>query len=128
MNPYLQEVIDLHVMIEALFAKGDAQVEAMLERFHPDFSMITPTGVQVSLQEVATLFTQRSGSQPGLIVEVTEMETLAQWQEGAVIRYRETHYLPAQDAKTRISTALLSHQGERVLWRHLHETWAANPA
>ncbi|MFJ4443503.1 DUF4440 domain-containing protein [Pseudomonas sp. NPDC089422] len=125
MNPYLQEVIDLHVLIEALFARGEGQVEAMIERFTPDFSMITPTGVQVCLQDVATLFATRAGSQPGLTIELTGLETLAQWPQGAVVRYRETHRQPSQDAKTRISTAVLSPQGDRVLWRHLHETWAA---
>jgi len=125
MNPYLQEVIDLHEQIEALFSAGEAQVEAMVERFHPDFSMITPSGIEVGLQDVAALFAQRAGSQPGLSIELTELQALAQWPDGALIRYRETHRLPAQGATTRISTALFSLQGDQVLWRHLHETWAA---
>ncbi|WP_426808176.1 DUF4440 domain-containing protein [Pseudomonas sp. WOUb67] len=125
MNPYLQEVVDLHVLIEALFARGEGKVEAMIERFHPEFSMVTPNGLQVSLKDVATLFAQRAGSQPGLAIELIGMESLAQWPEGALIRYQETHRLPGQNAKTRISTALFSVQGGRILWRHLHETWAA---
>ncbi|MFZ5937305.1 hypothetical protein ACOKS3_21065 [Pseudomonas sp. HS6-2] len=125
MNPYLQEVIDLHVLIEALFARGEGQVEAMIERFTPDFSMITPTGLQVCLQDVSTLFAKRAGSQPGLTIELTGLETLAQGPDGAVVRYQETHRQPGQDTKTRLSTALFSLQGDRVLWRHLHETWAA---
>ncbi|POG10050.1 hypothetical protein BGP84_10045 [Pseudomonas putida] len=125
MNPYLQEVIDLHVLIEALFARGEGQVEAMIERFTPDFSMITPTGLQVCLQDVSALFAKRAGSQPGLTIELTGLETLAQGPDGAVVRYQETHRQPDQDTKTRLSTALFSLQGDRVLWRHLHETWAA---
>jgi len=125
MNLYLQEVVDLHVLIEAIFATGEGQVESMVERFHPDFSMVTPTGLQVSRQDVAALFVQRAGGQPGLTIELTELETLAQWPEGAVVRYREIHRLPGEDAKTRISTALFGLEGDRALWRHLHETWAA---
>jgi len=125
MNPYLQEVIDLHELIEALFARGEGQVEAMVERFTQDFSMVTPTGLQVGLQDVANLFATRAGGQPGLSIELTELEILAQWPEGAVIRYQETHRLPGQDPKTRISTAVFSLRGDRALWRHLHETWAA---
>ncbi|OUM22651.1 hypothetical protein [Pseudomonas putida] len=125
MNPYLQEVVDLHVLIEALFARGEGAVESMVERFHPEFSMVTPNGLQVSLKDVATLFAQRAGSQPGLAIELIGLESLAQWPEGALIRYQETHRLPGQSAKTRISTALFSVQGGRILWRHLHETWAA---
>lgn len=124
MNSYMQEVIDLHILIEATFAKGEDQIEAMLKRFHPDFSMITPTGVQVSLEEVAALFSQRTGSQPGLTIEVSDMETLVTWPEGAMIRYQETHRTPENSEKKRISTALFRLEGERVLWRHLHETWA----
>lgn len=125
MNGYMQEVIDLHILIEATFAKGERRTEAMLQRFHPDFSMITPAGVQVSLEQLAALFNQRAGSQPGLTIEVSDMETLAEWPEGAVIRYQETHQIPEQSEKKRISTALFSLEGERVLWRHLHETWTA---
>jgi len=75
----------------------------------------TPTGIQINLRDVATLFAQRSGGQPGLTIGLSELE-------GVVIRYHETHRLPSQDAKTRISTALFSLQGNRVLWRHLHKT------
>lgn len=125
MNPYFQEVIDLHELIEALFCRGEAQVQAMVERFHPEFSMVSPSGMEVGLQQVAALFAQRAGSQPGLSIELSEMQALAQWPDGALVRYRETHRLSGQEAKTRISTALFSLQGEQVLWRHLHETWAA---
>lgn len=124
MNPYLQEVVDLHVLIEALFAKGQGKVESMIERFHPEFSMVTPNGLQVRLKDVAALFAQRAGSQPGLAIELAGLESLALWPEGALIRYRETHRLPGQNAKTRISTALFGAERGRILWRHLHETWA----
>ena len=39
MNRYLKEVIDLHVLIEVLFARGEGSVAAMVERFHADFSI-----------------------------------------------------------------------------------------
>ncbi|HEN8798111.1 DUF4440 domain-containing protein [Pseudomonas sp. CM27] len=125
MNPYLEEVIALHDMIEALFARGEGSVAGMLKRFHPDFAMVTPAGMQLGLGEVSTLFAQRGGSQPGLCIELTEQQVLAQWPEGAVVSYRETHHVPGQPAKARISTVLFSLQAGQVLWRHLHETGAA---
>jgi len=124
-NPYLKEVIDLHVLIEALFARGEPRIESMLARFHPDFSMVTPTGLQIDRQAVEQLFTQRSKTQPGLTIELTDLRGLEQGADSATVLYRETHRLPAQAAKTRISTALLILQEGDVLWRHLHETWAA---
>ncbi|WEK28578.1 MAG: DUF4440 domain-containing protein [Candidatus Pseudomonas phytovorans] len=125
MNRYLKEVIDLHELIEALFANGEGAVAAMVERFHSDFTMVTPGGAQVGLREISSLFTQRAGAQPGLSIEVFGLETIAQWPEGAVVQYCETHHLPGQQAKTRISTAVFSVEGGRPLWRHLQETWAA---
>ena len=125
MNRYLKEVVDLHVLIEALFSGAQGTVAAMLERFHGDFTMVTPGGAQLSLGDVASLFAQRAGAQPGLSIELCGLETIAQWPEGAVVRYRETHHLPGQPAKTRVSTAVFSDEGGRPLWRHLQETWAA---
>lgn len=124
MNPYLKEVIDLHVLIEALFARGEPRIESMLARFHPDFSMVTPTGLQIDRQAVEQLFRQRSKTQPDLTIELTDLRVLDQGPDNATVLYRETHQLPGQAAKTRISTALLILQEEEVLWRHLHETWA----
>ncbi|MFJ4387430.1 nuclear transport factor 2 family protein [Pseudomonas sp. NPDC089408] len=125
MDRYLKEVIDLHVLIETLFARAEGTVAAMLERFHRDFKMVTPGGAQIGLAEVASLFAQRTGAQPGLSIELNGLETLAQWPESAVVRYCETHHLPGQQAKTRLSTAVFTVEGGRPLWRHLQETWAA---
>ncbi|MBK4993315.1 hypothetical protein IAE39_001489 [Pseudomonas sp. S37] len=125
MDRYLKEVIDLHVLIEAQFARAQGTVAAMVERFHRDFTMVTPGGAQIGLGEVASLFAQRAGAQPGLSIELNGLETIAQWPEGAVVRYRETHHLPGQQAKTRLSTAVFTVEGGRPLWRHLQETWAA---
>ena len=125
MDRYLKEVIDLHVLIEAQFARAQGTVAAMVERFHRDFTMVTPGGAQIGLGEVASLFAQRAGAQPGLSIELNGLETIAQWPAGAVVRYRETHHLPGQQAKTRLSTAVFTVEGGRPLWRHLQETWAA---
>lgn len=40
MNSYLQEVVDLHQLIEARFARGEGSLEAMMEHFVPSFSMV----------------------------------------------------------------------------------------
>lgn len=125
MSRYLKEVIDLHVLIETLFANAEGTAAALVERFHSDFTLITPGGAQVGLGEVSSLFAQRAGSQPGLSIEVSGLETITQWPEGAVVRYHETHHLPGQPAKTRVSTAVFSVEAGRPLWRHLQETWAA---
>nr|WP_314482752.1 DUF4440 domain-containing protein [uncultured Pseudomonas sp.] len=124
MDKYLQEVIDLHALIEAWFARGEGAVEAMVERFQPEFTMVAPSGQQVDLQAVEQLFEHKAGSQPGLVIELRELETLHQWAEGAMVRYREIHCVNGSDETVRVSTALLLQVEDQVKWRHLHETWA----
>ena len=124
MNSYLQEVVDLHQLIEARFARGEGSVDTMMQRFVPSFSMVSPAGLQFGLQDVEQLFERNTGSQPGLNIELTDLETLHQWADGALVRYREIHSAEGKDDTVRVSTALLVLEAGRVKWRHLHETWA----
>lgn len=124
MNSYLQEVVDLHHLIEARFARGEGSVEAMMQHFTPDFSMVSPGGLQFELRDVEQLFNRNAGIQPGLSIELRDLEALHQWADGAVVRYREIHRAEGKSETVRVSTALLVLIEDRVKWRHLHETWA----
>lgn len=124
MNSYLQEVVDLHQLIEARFARGEGSLEAMMEHFVPSFSMVSPAGLQFGLQDVEHLFERNTGSQPGLSIELRDLKTLHQWADGAMVSYREIHRAEGKDETVRVSTALLVLEAGRVKWRHLHETWA----
>lgn len=124
MNSYLQEVVDLHQLIEARFARGEGSLEAMMEHFVPSFSMVSPAGLQIGLRDVEQLFERNAGSQPGLNIELEDLETLHQWSDGALVRYREIHSAEGKDETVRVSTAVLVLGEGRVKWRHLHETWA----
>lgn len=124
MNPYLNQVIELHTRIEALFSSGDISVATLLEHFHPDFSMVTADGDRITLLDVSHMFEQRKGSQPGLIIELTELEMLTESSDSALVCYREIHHLGKLEERPRHSTALFDMQSGLVLWRHLHETWS----
>ena len=124
MNSYLQEVVELHQLIEARFARGEGSVDTMMQRFEPDFSMVSPAGLQIGLRDVEQLFERNAGSLPGLNIELKDLETLHQWADGALVKYREIHSAEGKDDTVRVSTALLVLEAGRVKWRHLHETWA----
>mgnify|MGYP000343919686 FL=1 len=40
MNPYLQEVLDAHVLIERWLSQGEGSAEALMSRFAAEFTMI----------------------------------------------------------------------------------------
>jgi hypothetical protein len=121
-SQYITEVIDLHILIEALFARGEGSSAALMEHFDPSFTMVTTGGVAIAVEQVATLFDGQIGKQPGLQIEVSEVETLAEWETGAVVAYRETHRTRGQPPRSRLSTALFTLESGKPLWRHLQET------
>lgn len=122
MNPYFTEVLQAHVAIEAWLGKGDGDINALLARFSPDYSMITLTGAALNHVQLSEFFLAQRGARPGLEIIVDEMRLLAEWPEGAVVRYRERQRLPGLTQTTRWSTALFTLQAGLPLWRHLHET------
>lgn len=125
MSQYIAEVIDLHILIEALFARGEGSSVALMEHFDPSFTMVTTAGAAISLEQVSALFKNQTGKQPGLQIEVSNIEILAEWGTGATVSYRETHITAGQTPRSRLSTALFSRVNGKTLWRHLQETACA---
>ncbi|STW03206.1 putative cytoplasmic protein [Klebsiella pneumoniae subsp. rhinoscleromatis] len=50
MNPYLQEVLDAHVLIEHWLSHGEGSAEALMKRFAADFTMIPLSGEKMTTQ------------------------------------------------------------------------------
>jgi hypothetical protein len=124
-NQYITEVIDLHVLIEALFSRGEGSSAALMEHFDPSFTMVTTAGAAISINQVSALFQSQTGKQPGLQIEVSQVEILAEWEKGAVVGYRETHRTAGQSSRSRLSTALFNRVNGKAVWRHLQETVCA---
>ncbi|PVZ12654.1 MULTISPECIES: nuclear transport factor 2 family protein [unclassified Pseudomonas] len=122
MSQYLAEVIDLHILIEALFARGEGSSAALMEHFDPSFTMVTTAGAAISLDQVSALFHSQAAKQPGLQIEVSNVDILAEWKTGAVVSYRETHTTAGNPSRSRFSTALFSLVNGKAVWRHLQET------
>ncbi|WP_368525861.1 DUF4440 domain-containing protein [Enterobacter asburiae] len=126
MTPFEHDIIDLHIALEDWLGKGEGDADALLTRFHPDFLMIPPGGVQIDYSGLVSFLENQRGSRPGLKIVIDELSTIQRWDRGAVLHYRETQTRPDQPVNVRWSTAVLNQEGDKITWRLLHET-AAQP-
>ncbi|EFR3563050.1 DUF4440 domain-containing protein [Salmonella enterica] len=122
MNPYKEEIIHAHAAIENWLSKGMGSLEALIARFAADFTMITPGGVCLDYPALGAFFQAQRGCRPGLVIVVEHIDLVAEWLEGAALRYRELQQLPGQAETVRWSTVILKRERGRIVWRHLHET------
>ncbi|EEJ6458615.1 DUF4440 domain-containing protein [Salmonella enterica] len=122
MNPYKDEIIHAHAAIESWLSKGMGSIDALIARFAADFTMITPGGVCLDYPALGAFFQAQRGGRPGLVIVVKHIDLVAEWPEGAALRYRERQQLPGQAETVRWSTVILKRERGRIVWRHLHET------
>ncbi|EBC4712667.1 DUF4440 domain-containing protein [Salmonella enterica] len=122
MNPYKDEIIHAHAAIESWLSKGMGSMDALIARFAADFTMITPGGVCLDYPALGAFFQAQRGGRPGLVIVVEHIDFVAEWPEGAALRYRERQQLPGQAETVRWSTVILKRERGRIVWRHLHET------
>jgi len=123
---YLNEVIETLKAIERWFAgtAADDALEPLLARFSEAFSMVTPSGGQLDKPGVGELLAGAGGRRPGCVITLGELEVIAQYEAGAIVRYREWQADDTGTRTDRLSTAVFEKQPDgRVLWRHLHETF-----
>lgn len=122
MKAYTTEIIDAHIAIEAWLGRGEGDDAALMARFSDRFSMITPGGATLDKPALVDFFQAQRAARTGLSIRVDDVELLAEWENGAVLRYRETQQLPDQAAHQRWSTVVFEKDGGKRVWRHLHET------
>ncbi|EHN8922806.1 DUF4440 domain-containing protein [Enterobacter asburiae] len=122
MTPFEHDIIDLHIALEDWLGKGEGDSDALLARFRPDFLMIPPGGAHIDYAGLVSFLEKQRGSRPGLKIVIDELSTIERWDRGAVLHYRETQTRPDLPDNVRWSTAVLSQEGDRIVWRLLHET------
>jgi hypothetical protein len=125
MNHYIQEVIDAHVAIENWLGKGEGDFQALLARFAPAFTMVTPGGKTLSFDSLSAFFQSQGAAKPGLKISLVDITVIEQWPAGAVVSYSERQSLPGQQSTLRHSTVVFSMTGSEMFWLRLHETAAA---
>jgi len=127
----LAEIEELHRFFQHWL--GDATADPVeFARFEavsaPDFMMVTPEGAVLDRATVIDGLRQARGAHSDAAdpfrIEIRNAALRIVLPGGfRLCTYDEWQRVRGVE-RTRRSTALLEVQGDRVLWRHLHETWA----
>ena len=127
-SEYFEEVIQAHEAIERWFAVegDDAELERLLARFSPEFSMISPLGRMLNFAALSALFRMAGGKKRGFKIELSELCGIAFHERGAMVSYREQQTDASGLHTDRRSTVVFEKlESGRVIWRHLQETFCA---
>lgn len=123
----LAEIDGLHRVLQAWFrAEGEQDQAAVLAHFDPGYTMITPGGKLLTLDNFRGALPGLWGSRPGLVMEITGETVVQAAPDFAVMTYNERQTL-AGTVTDRFSTVLMVQQPgtDRPIWRHLQETMIA---
>jgi hypothetical protein len=123
---YFDEVIQAHVAIEQWLAeeRDDSELEQLLSRFSPQFSMVSPLGRVLDFEALSELFQLAGGKKLGFRIELSELRGVALYDGGAVVSYREQQTDATGLHSDRRSTVVFEKDADgRLIWRHLHETF-----
>jgi hypothetical protein len=123
---YFDEVIQAHVAIEQWLAeeRDDSELEQLLSRFSPQFSMISPLGRVLDFETLSELFQLAGGKKLGFKIELSDLRGIALYDAGAVVSYREQQTDATGLHSDRRSTVVFEKDADgRLIWRHLNETF-----
>ncbi|MGF6226004.1 DUF4440 domain-containing protein [Pseudomonas frederiksbergensis] len=123
---YFDEVIQAHIAIEQWLAeeRDESELEQLLMRFSPQFSMISPLGRVLDFEALNELFLLAGGKKLGFRIELSELRGVALYDGGAVVSYREQQTDATGLHSDRRSSVVFEKQADgKVVWRHLHETF-----
>ena len=106
---------------DEVFARG------LADHFHPEFEIVLPSGTVHDRDGILTPVHQAWGTNPGFSAVTRDVRILGEWPQAGLVL---AAYVEAQTGarnttpadNLRHSTVLFEHTGERLLWRHLHET------
>ncbi|WP_063035034.1 hypothetical protein [Nocardia grenadensis] len=119
------EVERVHSLLAAWL--GTPASPQVLDRFaatqDDDFSMVTVTGAIVRKTELLAGLHRARNSRPGLVIEVSDVDTVCASAGLSVVRFVEAHYV-GDIGEYRRTTAVLraDPEGHRYRWLTVHET------
>ncbi|AVI34924.1 hypothetical protein Q5X71_05245 [Acinetobacter baumannii] len=123
MDQAIQSVIDLHVLIENVFTRQNAEqsLTPLLNSFDQNFKMVTVQGQSIGLAEVKNLFSQNIGKKPSLKITILKSTALYEFENYCWVQYQE-HQQTSETETVRTSTACIKVEDEKCYWVYLHET------
>lgn len=109
---------------------GTAAPPRVLDGFaatqHEDFSMVTVDGTVLRKKELLAGLHRARNSRPGLVIEISAVETLCTTADTVVVRFVECHRADSAPEYRRTTAVLLRDSGEhRYRWLALQETTVA---
>lgn len=125
-SEYFDEVIQAHIAIEQWLAeeRDACELQHLLTRFSPQFSMVSPLGRVLDFDGLSELFLLAGGRKLGFRIELSELRGIALHDTGATVSYREQQTDATGLHSDRRSTVVFEKQaGGKVVWRHLQETF-----
>ncbi|WP_130907933.1 DUF4440 domain-containing protein [Pseudomonas sp. Sample_16] len=122
---YFDEVIQAHVAIEQWLAeeRDAVELEQLLARFSPQFSMVSPLGRVLDFDALNELFMLAGGKKLGFRIELSELSGVALHDGGATVSYREQQTDATGLHSDRRSTVVFEKMKGKIFWRHLQETF-----
>lgn len=125
------EVLGLHEFFVGWFTGSVEGTDQVFERFggalHPEFSMISPSGVALDRDAVLESVRAAHGTvDASFRIEIRDLVELLVGVGAVVVGYEEWQFVGGAVDSRRVSSAVLvrSHGTvDGVRWRHLHETF-----
>lgn len=127
MQPWHAEVVELHEFFEQYFAgalPGDA-IGRLESALAPEFTIVSPAGVESSRAETIAAITSAHGSRDDLRMSIESPRLLVDGAASILARYVEVHHT-GDGERRRVSTVAFRRDVDGpngVRWQSVHETW-----
>jgi hypothetical protein len=129
-----REIEALHQFFEGWLSGERSNTDASFRRLDralaPDFQLIHPSGDGRSRDDILTGLRAAHGSQPGLTIEIRNVQLRGTGERLLAATYEEWQR-SADTEDGRLSTVVFARRSEApngLRWRHVHETWLQAPA
>lgn len=127
-----REIDSLHVFFEDWFV-GRAERDLIrferdfLSRFAAEFSYVMPSGARLVFADLTPLIYAAHASNPDFRIEIHNVAVVLSDAKTLVVTYEEHQRGAKRSAESnhRFSTAVFVIDHDRLVWRHLQETWLA---
>lgn len=132
MNALVQatdEIVRLHQVIDGWF-RGDLASDRFDVEFadalHPEFENIQPSGQVLAKADLLDPIRTARGANPDFRITIEEPRLLGIWP-GLILAGYVEHQTGARNSAgdNRRRSTVLFETGDRLIWRHLQETWVS---